>query len=478
MIGSLRNGCKELSPRYSEFVDGATSPLLTDVIDRHLLECDACVAEVNALRDVRAALGATGGPSSAADSLQSRLLLIAGESAGQPLALRSGCGALPTRVQARRRIVAAGVLFTVAAILAWSGVGLAASPPLLNGAQLADEARADFSATLNRTPLENPAVVAFLASDPTNWGVSGGITGHPSISRRTPVDHPAATLTRAVSVQTSAEGSARVTVLTSSGYRTADADVWLSASGSTVTLKDSSGRTAVHGFLPRTTVTQPDWLAGDYTLAGWTDAAVVAGRSATVIEASLTGTVSARWWVDAQSGLVLWQERYADNGAITMSAGFTEFSTATSLSHPSGSMILGNTEALSLSGQSACPSKWVCADALLGLPLVWRSADRIEDPAHVQSVYSDGVTTIEVQQRRGTLLSAPSGFSETTAGFEADGMPAVVMWQSGGSVISVATNGCLAQARNAAAALPHEPATYPDPLNRIAAGWARITGEL
>ena len=67
------------------------------------------------------------------------------------------------------------------------------------------------------------------------------------------------------------------------------------------------------------------------------------------------------------------------------------------------------------------------------------------------------------------------GIEQAVARAAADGMPALVAWQSGEWMLSVSTNGGLALARAAATDLPHEPVHGPDLLGRILAGWARIT---
>ena len=42
-----------------------------------------------------------------------------------------------------------------------------------------------------------------------------------------------------------------------------------------------------------------------------------------MVAASRAGRIAARWWVDDETGLVLWQETYDRNGAVELSFGFT-----------------------------------------------------------------------------------------------------------------------------------------------------------
>ena len=51
--------------------------------------------------------------------------------------------------------------------------------------------------------------------------------------------------------------------------------------------------------------------------------ATVAGRRATEISAWSLGQRAARWWLDDETGIVLWQELYDRTGAVALSTGFT-----------------------------------------------------------------------------------------------------------------------------------------------------------
>jgi hypothetical protein len=458
-------------------VDGNAGPLLADIIERHLLTCESCASEVASLRRVRDRLGSAAKPGSADGELTTRLVSIAGTDADRPLALRAGQGPMPTRVQARRRLAAAGVLFTLAAFLAFSGIGLTAAPPLLRADELSDADQADFAAVLNRSPLTLPAAVAVLAIGPTAVGSSATSATSPSFRVTSPMSQPAAVLTRAVAQQTWSRGEAQVTVRVSDGYRTTTMTVKNGSDGSTVEMRDSTGVVTHHGFLPRYDVTLPDWLAAGYTLAGWADAGEVAGRASSVVQASLPNRVVARWWLDDVTGSVLRQERYAPDGSLTLAAEYLSFSSTAAAAVAQGASLLPAGDS-AMSSDQECPDGWSCEESLHGLPLVWRAADQASDPAALQSVYSDGITTVAVRQRRGTLSDAPSGFVRGDAGFGTDRVPATVMWQSGPYVYTVSTTDCLTSARQVAAQLPHDAGVGPGVGSRVIAGWASLLGRL
>ena len=61
-----------------------------------------------------------------------------------------------------------------------------------------------------------------------------------------------------------------------------------------------------------------DLLERNYHVSGWSGSKV-AGRPATVVEASTGGAVAARWWIDDATGLLLGQETYDPQGLVTLS---------------------------------------------------------------------------------------------------------------------------------------------------------------
>lgn len=478
MIGGIRYGCRELAPKYSQFVDGALRGHLVEMIERHLLTCDACIAEVRQLRGVQSMLRAADQQSAEGDdtALQSRLVSIAGDQAAVPLALRPGSGRLPTRARSMKRAAAAGVLFTLAAVFAWASVGLVAAPPVIGVADLGAEARAEFTAALTRLPLENPAVVAALASKNGASTFVGAVQQVAAVSRESRLPQPSALLTLAAVSREASYGVQRVFLRAGSGFASVDVETTWTAGGAFVAVHGPEDKVVLQGFLPRSSkVTDPDWTSGDYDLDGWAGASTIAGVRCDVVEASLGGRVVARWRIDPQTGLVLWEERFGTDGALTLSAGYVSVVRG-AIEPASGSeLVLIEGRGSDVTSATSCDRGWVCLRQLRGLPLVWRAVDRLADPTRMTAVYSDGMTTITLLQRKGAVTDPPPELPAGQDSYEADGMPALVAWQSGEWMLSVSTNGGLALARAAATDLPHEPVHGPDLLGRILAGWARIT---
>ena len=55
----------------------------------------------------------------------------------------------------------------------------------------------------------------------------------------------------------------------------------------------------------------------------------MAGRSASVVEARGDGHLVARWWLDDDTGLPLWVERYDTTGRPTLVFGFVSINIGT-----------------------------------------------------------------------------------------------------------------------------------------------------
>lgn len=478
MIGGIRYGCRELAPKYSQFVDGTLRGYIVDAIERHLLTCPKCVAEVRQLREIRSVLRNSDTEAPETGALQSKLVSIAGDQAAVPLALRRGDGSLPTRSRSLKRAATAGVLLTLATVLAWAGVGLVAAPPLIGVTDLGIEARAEFTAALSRLPLENPGVVAVLAAK--QGGVGTRVTAVQqigSVDKRTPLRQPAAALTLAAANRNPSYGVQRVFLRAGNGYLSVDVDTTWAAAGAFVVVRGDESKIVLQGFLPRTqNDTAPDWQSGDYELRGWSRSSQVAGVTCDVVEATVGGQVVARWRIDPETGLVLWEERYATDGSLTLSVGYVAVVQGAIEPRGDSELVLTEGRGTEVSPTADCGDGWLCPATLRGLPLVWRAVDRLGDPTRMLAVYSDGMTTISVQQRRGVIADEPAGFARGDDCFEIDGMPAVVAWQSGESTLTVSTNGGVALARAAAAELPRQPVRAAGLLGRILAGWAHLTG--
>ena len=136
---------------------------------------------------------------------------------------------------------------------------------------------------------------------------------------------------RAVDSQHAVSYSGRQSFFTTRDGQTMWAEIAVEAragQGIDVEVLSRSGKQLVHGFSPTTVSSRVvdddllDLLAANYTLNG-VGGATVAGRSATEISAWSLGQRAARWWLDDETGIVLWQELYDRTGAVALSTGFT-----------------------------------------------------------------------------------------------------------------------------------------------------------
>ncbi len=227
-----------------------------------------------------------------------------------------------------------------------------------------------------------------------------------------------------------------------------------------------------------------DLLARNYRMSGWSGA-TIAGRPATVVEVSTGDTVAARWWIDDATGLLLGQETYDPQGQVTLSARFTSLrigSASTILEHlPPRLSVSTTTSALTLSSSPQLTARgWSCSHSLAGLALVRVRTDRADSPNVLHLVYSDGLNTVSVFQRRGLLGGPPLGASWNAdlGAYLRPGTLGLATWQSGATVYTVITDGPRELLAEAVRGLPHEPLPSPTTMDRVQAGWADILSRL
>jgi hypothetical protein len=189
--------------------------------------------------------------------------------------------------------------------------------------------------------------------------------------------------------------------------------------GSQLSVYTDQGEQIVSGFIPATTSSRMvdsqvlGLLERNYALSGWTGGRV-AGRPATVVQASSASAVAARWWIDDATGLLLRQETYDSSGAVTMSYGFSWVnidSRQAFLEHlPPRLVVPITTTTLTLSSAAELNTQgWWCVDELADLALVRLRSDRADDPMALHLVYSDGLNTVSVFEQRGRLAGVPAG---------------------------------------------------------------------
>lgn len=487
--------CGTRPAALSALVDGALEHAERERLLTHLAGCPGCRREADELRRVRDLLGSSGlaRPVQPPTQLSRRLVDIAGEDADAPLWTRpfdaprgGGCG-LPMRHRVlRRRVGSAGVLAAVLLMtfvtVGWSAAPAASTPVTDPGPR----SQSSFGAALTQVPLATEGMAALLLSPGIDrLRGTGRLTSEAADLRR---DQPITAEEALVVLQNSAVAGA---VLPRSGRQDvevqlgrevvrASVDVTVQPGQSTqVAVWSAAGEQVGSGSLAVQEAPAPVELLGTrHTLGGFLRAGTVAGREASVVEAREDQDVVARWWVDAETGLLLRTERYvAGSAAPTAVSGFTTvdigsdtFSTALAPRLATfGGGVVSLSEAPRLSAQG-----WSCEDELGGLPLVQL---RTAADGSLLSAYSDGVQTVAVVQQHGTLADQPAGFEwdESLAAWRrTDSLPAQLVWQSGERVITVTTDSPDGTVWEAVAELPHDEPEHRTSVERVLEGWQRI----
>jgi anti-sigma factor RsiW len=501
MTGSLRRSraCDTLAEQRSALVDGALDDADRERVLAHLIDCAACRAEVAELRRLRRLLNTRATPDAPPSfDLSDRLVAIAGAEAREPLLAtpfrRTGAAALrPRRRRRARALAAAGTAGATAVLVA--SVGLAAAPP--SATRITDPtvgAQAEFGALTAQLPLADSIGSVLMASGQHLGGSlttasvwAAGPTTDPSAPLE--LDEAAAlgVLRRAATAagQVSFRGTQWFQVLNGGQVLRGQLSVETRISDGRELAVYDSGQRLVRTVGADTTSRAADFdeldlLAENYLLAG-SRGAMVAGRSATVVSAlRSTGRTAARWWVDDDSGLLLWHQTYDQAGRVTLSAGFTtvrigeadpigHLSTKPSVPVTSTSLTLANTVRLAAEG-------WLCPEEIEGLSLVRLRTDSATTPTVLHLAYTDGLSTVSVFEQRGELSQAPAGTSwdNEVGAYVRGGAAKIATWQSGTTVFTVVTDGSSDLLASAVDALPHEATPPRTTIERVRAGWSRI----
>jgi negative regulator of sigma E activity len=505
----VRKGpCADLAELRSAFVDGALDNTDRERLLGHLVDCAHCRHDVEDLRAVRALLKQTQtDPSPTPSDLSHRLMSIAGPESIAPLWARpfrrtqprlSRTGGLPSHRRIVKLRIAAAAMALGATVTAIGVIGYAAAPRLTAIDDPTGEAQAAFSSSLGQFPLASDALNAVMLADfrDLSAGISHQLEG-PSVAvgdTVTPTEAQAL-MQRAADAGHSVSYSGRQWFLGQRDGRAIVAQVEVDArarQGTQVRVNSQRGQQLLRGFTPALISSRVvddellDLLERNYHLSG-SRGAHVAGRSATVVTATRDGssTVAARWWIDDDTGIVLWQETYDGSGSVDLSFGFTSVSVSRSegiLEHlPPRLAVPRTSTSLSLSSAAELKaSGWSCVRKLAGLSLVRIRSDRASNPDMVHLVYSDGLSTVSVFQQRGQLTAPPEG-SQWDAALGAHvrrGASGVATWQSGEMVLTVVTDGSAGLLAEAVKSLPHRGALTQTTLDRIQAGWARILADV
>lgn len=496
-----RPPCDSLAEIRSAYVDGALADADRERLLTHLVDCASCRAEVDDLIRVRRLLTQTrAGVDAPTSDLSRRLVSIAGDDSSAPLWTRpfrrTRPGTLPSARRAARLRTTAAIVVAGSVVATVGVIGYAAAPPLELGAVSDPTGRAqtEFASVLSQFPLANDSVnAAMMASSRQLSGTAPSVRPPDrGTGERLAPATALAELQRAVGAADSLAYAGRQTVVASRGATTVSAQVdvrFEPGQGSQVTVVSGQGTKVLSGFVDEPVSSRTvdgevvSLLAKGFTFGGSTGS-TVAGRSATVVEAARQddpGAVVARWWVDDVTGLVLWHETYDATGASTLVAGFDSIEIGpgrTFIKHLSPSLVVpAATSVLTLSTAPTLSREgWVCGSELAGLNLVRLRTDGSDQPGLLHMVYSDGVSTISVFEERGRLVQ-PGGDAAWDAELGAyvrNGTSTSATWQSGGTVLTVVTDGSSDLLGEAVRSLPHDPALERTTMDRVQAGWVRI----
>lgn len=490
-----RRPCTDFAEHRSALVDGALADTDRERLLRHLVDCPECRDDVDELRRIRDLLRrstAAGGQSAMAD----RLISIAGAESDIPLWSRpfdrpADRRPPPSRRRARRRHLAATVASVVAVGASAVGVGWFAAPQ--SAATIDDPAAgsaAEFSATLAQLPLASPETTAALSSDLDDLPTTTGPAPMPT-DPVTPIvlssTQAADALTRAVRAGGQVNHRGEASVSLGQGRQRIDVRVDVvaqSGQGMQLTVRRPDGSVLNEGFLPldvstRMPVTQSaQRLVRGLTLTGASGASV-AGRAATVVTADGAGGARRTWWIDDETGMLLWQATFDADGRLISSAGFTSVTVSDQpfLAHLAPRLTVGSMSSSLTLGSAAglADTGWFCAGWLDGLELVRLRTDSQSAPGVVQTVYTDGVSVLSVIQQHGRLGSGPIGFTAVDGVWQRDsGGLRFATWQSGDTVLTVITDGPADLLSHSLDQLPPVQLQEDTNADRVRAGWARI----
>lgn len=216
------------------------------------------------------------------------------------------------------------------------------------------------------------------------------------------------------------------------------------------------------GGLPGLTPEALEQLARNYTVV-WAADSVVCGRKARVVEARRPGGGTAgRFWIDAQTGILLQRELLDETGRVVSSGGFAELritrprilpQAAAPRARPWREMTAAEVDRLRKQG-------WSVPQTLpggLALHQVRRSGSGEDGTLHLG--YSDGLAAVSVFVQRGRLnVRRLAGWRRATVAgrtvFRREARQRWVVWAGDGYVYTVLTDAPQATSDAVVAALP------------------------
>ena len=419
------------------------------------------------------------------------LFAVLGSVRDEPLATSDGRSR--ASVVARRALIGAGSMSLAVVTLAYAVGGAEPAPATVTPPLR--EFQAEFAGSTGLAPLADPAVEALAGEEPSSADgvpVGGPLTQeigsdghHPSY------DAPAAVrlLRRAAAAPTniSYTGVRQVLWFGPDGQTSVRLEVQHTPSqGTSYTVTSDPGGPSTT-FIARSEVATSGGLGGepvDLLLDSY-DVSVsgrqsVGGRPATIVTATRDGRLSAQFWIDDQTGLLL-KRRLFDGGELARVSSLFDLHTTRAgfMQHlPPELEAPAATRLSTRYARTLTDEGWACPGALPGdfqLTLL----RRLQGPHDVvHAAYSDGLSTVSVFEEHGTLdTSAMTGYRQVTSDGSSlwvrEGLPTVVVWQSDDRVYTLVTDAPGSTAAELVASLPHQP-DQPSDQDRLGRGLTKI----
>lgn len=474
-MSAPQDGCARFRDQLCGFVDETLTPKRWDEVGCHVAGCPACRAEVIGLRQVRAELNSCFQEAVPSGNLAARLEQIAGERSNDPLYLAQGPATkLPSKRRARNRRLAQAGVSAVAMAVVFVMVAMLVAPdaPIVSSPVRDAQEQYSLSVTTNSLGEEVGAALfahskgaelselTFLSPRQLHTNLADPIDSTQAEELISAADESALTLSGIQQVWiTDGEGAFQTMAVQRNQ---------VAGEGATLVVEDTEGRSYVSWFVPEqaccSSVAPEPWNFFRYE-----GSQELLGRSAMIIEAQQNGgQVAARWWVDEQTGLILWFERYS-KGELEIVSGFVELHLGKA-NLERGQSLLVTMNVVGPAGNSEwCQGLAECPESLAGLPLVAFSISDDAGPRAMRLLYSDGFRHLSLQWTPGRL---PEGSARQTSAV----LPSVSVWQSGDGVISVATGSDDSLLDAAVKELPSETEYRRSPWDRLLAGIERLTG--
>lgn len=469
----LPSPCDRIRVDLSAYVDATLPRKRWEQVSYHLAGCQRCRDEVAAISSVCNRLGACRN-SAAPQDLTARLESIAGDHAAAPLYMAAGSGELPSARRRRHRRVAQGSVALLALMVSVVVLATLVAPEPLRLSEPVKAAREQYSMASSAISV-NEAVGAMLLAFERGADLGESVTYEPrgTDGASTPVtaQQAAALLQRATDADLTYTGTQRVWVADGEGlFRSAEVrTVKAAGSGAQLEVFDARGDRFLSSFLPTIDGRQVEAPEG-WTFTQSVGHELVGDRAAIRLQAVSDGRVVASWWVDDDTGLVLWSERYNTAGAVKLAVGYKHLTLGVAeLDHDGLTQLLALEPASSSGRAGWCIGLPTCPQKVAGLPLVAFSTSEREGSRSINLVYSDGFETAVVGWTEGVLDGEVTALSDS-----AEGLPSVELWQCADAVIWVTTNGTAELMHRIAAELPGQEPYSRSLGEQIASGFKRL----